>query len=160
MKPFASTFDLFAHAAHTPLGAAELEQYPQLASPLDRTLGTHYIYASAEKVEAEITVTDALTQPWGVAHGGVYAALAESVGSMLGILVGGGVTPVVGVNNNTNFLRPVQVGGKIHAVATVISAGKTTQLLRVTMTSDHRLVAESTLRTIVMAPRTADLRER
>ena len=150
LADISTTMDLFRYAAQTPMGSAELARFPELASPMDKSLGVRYLYAGADKVEAEVAVTEALVQPWGKAHGGLYATLAESVGSLLGVLVAGGDLPVVGVNNSTNFIRATGSGSTIHAVGTVVTAGKTTQLLRVTMTSDHQLVAETSLRTIVL----------
>lgn len=96
----------------------------QLAAALPRlglesTLGIHITYASPERVEAYLDATEALVQPYGLVHGGVYCALAESVcsvGAALVVLTTG--QSAVGVENSTRFRRAVRPGHRIHVVAT------------------------------------------
>ena len=57
--------------------------------------------------------------------------------------------PVVGVNNNTDFLKPV-ASGTIEAVATPLYKGRRTQLWEVKISQGDTLVAASTLRTMVV----------
>ncbi len=127
--------------------AAELAAL-NVAGGFDSTLGLVYTQLGPTQARAEIEVDKRHLQPFGIVNGGVFSALAESVGSLYGVLLAGGV-PVSGVNNDTNFLRAVR-SGRIEAVATALQAGRRTQVIEVAMYQGERLVAKSTLRTLVL----------
>jgi 1,4-dihydroxy-2-naphthoyl-CoA hydrolase len=95
-------------------------------------------------VSARLPVVDAVCQPMGIVHGGVYAAISETLASMgtaRGVRPNGGVP--LGQANNTNFLRPVGEG-TIHAVASAFHRGRTTWVWDVEMRDDDgRLCATS-----------------
>ena len=118
------------------------------AGPLDQTLGLVVTEASAREVVAEIEVTDKLMQAYGIVHGGVYCAIVESLASVSGHLWltenGGGL--VVGVNNNTDFLRAIS-SGTVTAVSTPIHRGRRQQLWQITVTDERdRVVARGQVR--------------
>lgn len=74
--------------------------------------------------------------PWGVVHGGVYATIVESAGSVAAsraVLERGQFA--VGVNNSTDFLRP-STGGRAVVEATVLHQGRTQQLWQVIITDE------------------------
>jgi uncharacterized protein (TIGR00369 family) len=86
--------------------------------------------------------------PWGVVHGGVYCSVVESAASI------GASTAVVdrgqfavGVNNNTDFVRPMTTG-VLDVVAEPIQQGRTLQLWQVVLTraDDGKLVARGQVR--------------
>ena len=78
----------------------------------DDELGLKYLEIGPDAVRARLEINDKLLQPWGIVHGGVYCSIIESVASISGQIWlqehGGG--KVVGVNNNTDFLRAVSSG--------------------------------------------------
>jgi 1,4-dihydroxy-2-naphthoyl-CoA hydrolase len=75
--------------------------------------------------------------PWGVVHGGVYAAAVESAASLgASAAVEERGQFAVGVNNNTDFLRPVKKG-RVEVVAEPIMQGKGQQLWQVIITRDE-----------------------
>lgn len=85
--------------------------------------------------------------PWGVVHGGLYASVIETVAS-----VGASVAVeergqfAVGVNNQTDFLRP-HVEGRLFVVAEPIQQGRTLQLWGVEITrEDGKVIARGQLR--------------
>lgn len=81
--------------------------------------------------------TDHLT-PWGVVHGGVYATIVESAGSIgasAAVLDRGQFA--VGLHNSTDFLRS-STGGRARVLAEPIQQGRTQQLRLVTITDDAR----------------------
>ena len=86
-------------------------------------------------------------QPAGLVNGGVFASIGETVASVAGIVRAGGA--VVGVNNDTNFIRSVR-SGVIEATAEPIQLGRRTQLWRVDMRNEDRLAAQTILRTMVV----------
>ncbi len=115
---------------------------------LDRTLGLRYVEVGPEKVVSELRVSSKHLQPAGLVNGGVYCAIAESTASTAGIIFGRG-KPVVGVNNNTDFISSVR-DGIIRAEATAIQKGGRTQVWQVLCTHNGELVARTTLRTMIL----------
>lgn len=86
--------------------------------------------------------------PWGVVHGGAYTTAIESVASLgasMAVLDRGQFA--VGVNNNTDFLRPL-VAGKVLVVAEPVQQGATQQLWQVAITRavDGKLAARGQVR--------------
>lgn len=86
--------------------------------------------------------------PWGVVHGGVYAAAIESaasVGASAAVEERGQFA--VGVNNNTDFLRPMKEG-RVEVVAEPVMQGKSQQLWQVIITraEDGKEVARGQVR--------------
>ena len=91
-------------------------------------------------------------QPYGLVHGGVYAAMAESLVSQA---TARAVEPdgniAVGLSNYTSFMRPI-VKGYVHANARRIHRGSTTWVWEIELTDDEgRLCALSRL-TIAVRP--------
>jgi uncharacterized protein (TIGR00369 family) len=86
--------------------------------------------------------------PWGVVHGGVYCTVIESaasIGASAAVLERGQFA--VGVNNQTDFLRPMTTG-RLDVLAEPIQQGRTLQLWLVTLTraEDGKLVARGQVR--------------
>ena len=86
--------------------------------------------------------------PWGVVHGGVYCAVVESAASIgASAAVADRGQFAVGVNNSTDFLRPV-TAGRLDVVAEPVQQGRTLQLWQVLLTraEDGKLVARGQVR--------------
>jgi uncharacterized protein (TIGR00369 family) len=102
----------------------------------DALYGLEVTEASAHEVRGQVRVRDDLKQPAGLVHGGVYAAISESIAS-LGTWIG--VHPegklALGLSNQTSFLRPI-TGGTIHARALRKHAGRTTWVWEVEIADD------------------------
>ncbi|MGY1639754.1 PaaI family thioesterase [Geodermatophilus sp. SYSU D00703] len=86
--------------------------------------------------------------PWGVVHGGVYCTVVESaasIGASAAVVDRGQFA--VGVNNSTDFLRPVTTG-RVDVLAEPIQQGRTLQLWLVTLTrsDDGKPVARGQVR--------------
>jgi 1,4-dihydroxy-2-naphthoyl-CoA hydrolase len=114
----------------------------------DNELGLTYIELTPDGGRARLEIKDKLLQIAGIVHGGVYCSIVESVASVSGgVWLGehGGGT-VVGVNNNTDFLRAISAG-TVTAVSTPIHRGRRQQLWLVTITDDNdRVVARGQVR--------------
>jgi len=104
-------------------------------------------------VVARLTVDGRHLQPFGIVHGGVYAAIAEAIAS-----IGAGMNPharvpgssVVGLDNHTSFLRATRAGAVILAEAIPRQAGRRTQSWDVSMRdAEGREVAISRVRLLV-----------
>jgi uncharacterized protein (TIGR00369 family) len=108
-----------------------------LGDGFDRVLGLNYLEMTPDGGRARLEITEKLLQPWGIVHGGVYCAVIES-------MAGGGT--VVGVNNNTDFLRAIG-SGTVTATSTPIHRGRRQQLWLITITDDsERVVARGQVR--------------
>ncbi len=108
---------------------------------------------TGDRVTMTVPVTPALFQPFGIVHGGVYCAIVETLGSYGGGIWFGERGTVVGVNNNTNFLRSV-TGGTLHATATPVHRGRSQQLWQVEIADDDgALVARGEVRLANLARR-------
>ncbi len=114
----------------------------------DGELGLTYVDMSPGGGRATLEITEKLLQPWGIVHGGVYCAVIESMASVSGQvwLSGNGGGHVVGVNNNTDFLRAIKTG-TVTATSTPVHRGRRQQLWLVTITDEtDRLVARGQVR--------------
>lgn len=77
----------------------------------DGIVGLRYTELGPDHVRAEFDVRPELHQPAATfVHGGVYCSVIESVASCAAGLWLGGKGSVVGVNNNTDFLRAARTG--------------------------------------------------
>ena len=82
------------------------------AAGFDSELGLTFLEVTPDGGRAQLTINDKLLQPWGIVHGGVYCSIVESLASVsahVWLAENGGGT-VVGVNNNTDFLRAIASG--------------------------------------------------
>jgi 1,4-dihydroxy-2-naphthoyl-CoA hydrolase len=103
---------------------------------------------SGSRVHASMTLGDAHHQPFGIVHGGVYAFAVEGVASTgANAAVAERGMYAVGVNNSTDFLRPISEG-TVDVVAEPIFQGRNQQLwaVEITRRSDGKLVARGQLR--------------
>ncbi len=121
---------------------------PDIGKGFDSELGLTYTEVSPDEGRARLDIHDSLLQPGGIVHGGVYCSVIESLSSVCGhvwLSENGGGT-VVGVNNNTDFLRAIR-GGTIYAVATPGHRGRRQQLWLTTITDENdRVVARGQVR--------------
>ena len=77
----------------------------------DGLYGLELTELTDELVRGRVAVRDELKQPAGLVHGGVYAAIAETLASSgpRSAVVGDGKM-AMGLSNQTSFLRPITEG--------------------------------------------------
>lgn len=138
---------LIATAQQRPLTAQELAVLNDAPVGFDAAIALRYTHVANGEVRAQLRVGPSHLQPWGIVNGGVYCAMAESTGSLAGVIAA--KKPVAGVNNSTDFIKGVS-GGVIQAIARPIQLGGRTQLWSVEMFNNDALVARTTLRTFVL----------
>jgi 1,4-dihydroxy-2-naphthoyl-CoA hydrolase len=122
---------------------------PGFGEGFDSELGLTYLEATPDGARAQLTITEKLLQPHGIVHGGVYCSVVESVASVSAAVwleANGGGNKVVGVNNNTDFLRAI-TAGMVTAVSTPIHRGRRQQLwlIEIADTND-KMVARGQVR--------------
>lgn len=109
-------------------------------------LGLEFDEVSGDRVVIRWRVRPELHQPHGIQHGGVYCAVVETAASIGGSLWLGERGRVVGVSNQTDFLRAVR-GGELTAVGTPVHRGRSQQLWQVEISDDAgRLVSRGQVR--------------
>jgi len=111
-----------------------------------KVLGIRVVETSADLVRLEWDVTPDHHQPYGIVHGGVHCTAIETAASVGAALWFGDRGRVVGVSNQTDFLRAVSEG-TLAAVATPIHRGRSQQLWLVEITDEqYRLIARGQVR--------------
>lgn len=103
---------------------------------------------SGTRVVGHVQVGPSQHTPWGVVHGGLYCTVIESAASIgASVAVSERGQFAVGVNNSTDFLRPM-TAGRLEVVAEPIQQGRTLQLWLVILTraDDGKLVARGQVR--------------
>lgn len=105
-------------------------------SGFDALLGVRLLECGEEAARGELAVRDELCQPSGLVHGGVFAAIAETLASVATArAVASDGTVAMGMSNSTSLLRPI-TAGTIHARARRRHRGRTTWVWDVEMSDD------------------------
>ncbi len=116
----------------------------------DGLYGLEITEMSEARVLARVEVRDELKQPFGLVHGGVYAAIAESIASLgtaLAVMREGRIA--MGLSNQTSFLRPI-TEGTIHAAAQRKHAGRSTWVWEVEISDDQGRLCVLTRMTVAV----------
>jgi 1,4-dihydroxy-2-naphthoyl-CoA hydrolase len=128
------------------------EQINRAMHGFDRLFGLEFVSLSDTEVRARVAVRDELKQPAGLVHGGVYAAMAESMSSIathFAVTEAGEIA--MGLSNSTSFLRPI-TAGVVHALATRVHRGRTTWVWDVRFSDDAEHTCAVTRMTIAVRP--------
>lgn len=116
-------------------------------------LGIEFSTVGEDFLEAKMPVNERTMQPWGILHGGISAALAETVGSAAGYLCTEGEQGIVGSEINASHLRPAPKGSVVTARATAVKVGRTLQVWNIEIKDqDGKLCCVSRLTNTVLQP--------
>lgn len=119
---------------------------------LNDVLGFEVGEFDEERISGSFQVEDRVRQPFGIVHGGAYAAFAEtlaSVGTYFAVERNGEIA--VGQNNDTSFMRPVS-SGTVHAKGTRRHRGRTSWIWDVEFSDDQGRVCAISRVTIAVRP--------
>lgn len=119
---------------------------------LGEAIGLEFTDFGTDFLEASIPVDHRTVQPMGLLHGGASVALAETLGSVAGVLVLEDTDrqAVVGIEINANHLRSARKG-RVTGRVTPIRIGRTLQVWRIEIRDDQdRQICESRLTTMVI----------
>jgi uncharacterized protein (TIGR00369 family) len=119
---------------------------------LGELLGLEYLDLSAQEARARVEVTDDIRQPAGLVHGGVHAAIAESMCSAatwLGVRDDG--MAAMGQSNSVTLLRPI-TSGHVNAAARPRHQGRTTWVWDVEITDDEGRLCALVRMTVAVRP--------
>ena len=131
-----------------PPDSREAPSPSHFTAPFDQELGLQFTELTPDGARAQLAVTPKLLQPMGLVHGGVYCSMVESMASVAAYtwLATRGGGNVVGVNNNTDFLRSIN-SGMVYGTAEPIHRGRRQQLWLVTITdAGDRVLARGQVR--------------
>lgn len=127
--------------------APDLDELPQ---GFAEEIGIEWVELDPDGARARIEIGPKHLQPYGIVHGGVHAALAESLTSAatyMAVKEEGKVA--IGQSNDTAFLRPVSEGS-IEAVARARHRGSTTWIWDVEIFDDQERLCALTRMTIAV----------
>jgi len=122
---------------------------PDKTSRFTDSIGLVLDDITATSVRGHAALNEDHHTPWGVVHGGVYASMIESAGSVgASYAVAERNQFAVGVHNATDFLRP-STGARVQVVATALFQGRTQQLWEVLITDEAsgKVLSRGQLRT-------------
>lgn len=119
---------------------------------LDEALGFELIELGPEVAHGRVELDERHLQPLGVVHGGVYAALAESLAShaTAATVMSDGYL-ALGLSNLTSFFRPVS-GGVVSATATRLHRGRTTWVWEVSFREAEGALCATSRITVAVRP--------
>ncbi len=119
--------------------------------PFVKNLGFTITEATSDRLVAELTVTEDLTNGDGAMHGGAIMAIADTMGA-LGTMVNiARSARTTTLESKTNFVGAAPIGAQLVAEATPIHRGKTTQVWQTRITrADGKLVALVTQTQLVL----------
>jgi 1,4-dihydroxy-2-naphthoyl-CoA hydrolase len=112
-----------------------------------KEMGISILTASADEVRCEWQVSEKHHQGYGIVHGGVHCGVIETLASIGAAAV---AHPrgqrVVGLENNTSFIRAVR-SGKLHGLARPVTRGRSSQVWEVWIRDEkEQLVAQGRVR--------------
>jgi uncharacterized protein (TIGR00369 family) len=119
--------------------------------PFASLVGINITHVSPERVAAELTVRDDLTNGNGILHGGAIMTLADNLGGQATAanLAPGLMTTTI--ESKTNFFAAIPVGDTAHAECTPLHRGRTTMVWQTRITrGDGRLAAVVTQTQLVI----------
>jgi len=116
-------------------------------------MGMIITHATKDEVRCELTVRQQHLQGYGIVHGGVHCGIIETLSSMGAYLFARERGQhVVGLENNTSFIRAVRAGAKLHAVARPVTRGRQTQVWTAQVLDDQdQVVATGRVRLLCLA---------
>ena len=125
-----------------------------MAAPthLAEALGIEVLDPGPDVARARLAVTPAVCQPFGIVHGGTFAALAETLCSLAtyqavkddGMLA-------LGQSNQASFMRPIS-RGSVHAEARPRHRGRTTWVWDTEITDDDGRLCALVRMTVAVRP--------
>ena len=116
-----------------------------------KEMGIVILTASPDEVTCEWEVSEKHHQGYGIVHGGVHCGVIETLASVGAAAV---ARPrgqrVVGLENNTSFIRAVR-SGKLHALARPVTRGRSSQVWEVWIRDEkEQLVAQGRVRLLCL----------
>ncbi len=121
---------------------------------LMETLGIEFKDVSEGRVEAVMTVSKRICQPFGILHGGATIALAESVAGEGSLFLCNSEEKPAGIQVSCNHVSAAKEGDTVHALGTIVHLGRTSHLWNIDITtSDGKLISSARVLNTILKPR-------
>ena len=119
------------------------------------TLGIRVSEIGDDYVRGTLPVDARTHQPYGLLHGGASVALAETLGSLAGMLtLDPAVEAAVGLDINANHVRGVK-SGVVTGTARALHLGRTTQVWDIRIEDERQRLVCIVRLTVAIVPRPA-----
>jgi 1,4-dihydroxy-2-naphthoyl-CoA hydrolase len=129
------------------------QSFTPVPGTLEHILGFELVELHEDRAQGHFPVQDRVRQPFGIVHGGVYSAMAESLASWAtALVVKADGDLAMGQSNFTSFLRPVSEG-TVHAEGRRLHRGRTSWVWEVEFTDDQGRLCATTRVTMAVRPR-------
>jgi 1,4-dihydroxy-2-naphthoyl-CoA hydrolase len=124
----------------------KIEDIQNLAINMVKHLGIEYTEIGADFIKGKMPVDHRTQQPMGLLHGGASVVLAETLGSVgANLCIDTDKYYCVGLEINANHIKSIKTGW-VYGKATIIHAGKKTQVWEIKITNEaEQLVCISRL---------------
>jgi len=120
-------------------------------------LAIRLITVTRDEIVAELEIRPELGQQYGIAHGGVLMAFADTLGGLgagVNLPPGAGTTTL---ESKTNFLAPARTGSTITGRSEIIHRGRRTTVWQTRISNaEGRLLAQITQTQMVLEPQPTD----
>jgi uncharacterized protein (TIGR00369 family) len=125
---------------------------PPAGDGLGNLIGLEYLESGPEEVRARLPVVGDVCQPFGLVHGGIFAAMAESMCSAATWMeVKDDGMAAMGQSNSATFMRPI-TEGHVNAVGRTRHRGRTTWVWDVEITDDEERLCALVRMTVAVRP--------
>jgi uncharacterized protein (TIGR00369 family) len=117
-------------------------------------MGIKITHVSRDRVEAELAVTEQLTNINGVLHGGAIMAFADNLGGTATVANIPAGTTTTTIESKTNFFAAIPLGDLARGECTPLHRGRTTMVWQTKITrGDGKLAAMVIQTQLVLAPK-------
>ena len=122
--------------------------------PFAHFMGMKVTLVTKDRVEAELTVREELSNRNGILHGGAMMALADNLGGTATVanLPEGAITATI--ESKTNFFLGIAVGDTARAECTPLHRGRTTMVWQTRITRGDGKLAAMVTQTQIVIPAT------
>jgi uncharacterized protein (TIGR00369 family) len=130
--------------------ATRAEEQP----PFAHFMGLRVTLVTPDRVEAELTVREELSNRNGILHGGAMMALADNLGGTATVanLPEGAITATI--ESKTNFFLAIAIGDTARAECTPLHRGRTTMVWQTRITRGDGKLAAIVTQTQIVLPAT------
>lgn len=122
-----------------------------LVGTMNHTLGIKFIPSDDEYVVAEMPISDATRQYFGILHGGASLTLAETLAGAGSLHLVGFDKKVCGIQVTGNHVGMSPREGKVTGKASLVHCGKTTHVWNIDITSeDGKLISTERVTNMIL----------
>ncbi|MBX6425314.1 MAG: PaaI family thioesterase [Variibacter sp.] len=131
---------------------AKLRRFEERPHPFFQLIGARITFLSLDRVEAELPVTEHLSNPSEIVHGGAVVALADHLGGAATIVNLAPGQRTATIESKINFFASIPTGDVARAVCTPLHKGRTTMVWQTRITRGDGKLAALVIQTQIVIP--------